>query len=147
MNFQTDFKILERVGQPAKVVAYPDGTRLLVLPYGGRVLGLYSAKSKANFYWTSSPFATVKDARKFFAGDGWPNSGGDRTWLGPEVDFFLPDFPKTDCYIQQRALDPGHYQVRETSGDLQLVNRLTVHASRFKTDLALRITKSFSPRS
>jgi hypothetical protein len=137
--------ILKRVGQPAKVAAYSDGTRLLVLPYGGRVLGLYTAKSELNFYWTSPALATMENSRKFFAADGWPNSGGDRTWLGPEVDFFLPDFPKTDCYVQQRALDPGHYQVVETGGGLQLVNRLTVHASRFKADLNLRITKSFAP--
>jgi hypothetical protein len=137
--------ILKRVGQPAKVAAYSDGTRLLVLPYGGRVLGLYTAKSELNFYWSSLALATAEGARKFFAADEWPNSGGDRTWIGPEVDFFLPDFPKTDCYCQQRALDPGHYQVVETGGGLQLVNRFTVHASRFKADLNLRITKSFAP--
>jgi hypothetical protein len=118
---------------------------LLVLPYGGRVLGLYTAKSESNFYWTSPALATMAGARKFFAVQGWPNSGGDRTWLAPEVDFFLPDFPKTDCYVQQRALDPGDYQVVETGGSLQLINRLTVHASRFKTVLKLRITKSFAP--
>jgi hypothetical protein len=137
--------VLKKVGKPTRVFKSPDGTRVLVLPYGGRVLGLFSPQSEENFYWTHSALESVETARTFYASDRWHNSGGDRTWLAPEVDLFFPNFPKLDRYFQQRSLDPGSYRVVETNGGFKLVNRLTVHLSRAHRNASLRITKSFGP--
>ncbi len=137
--------ILKKAGQPTRVYRSPDGTRVLVLPHGGRVLGLFAPGSEQNFYWTNSALGAPETARAFFAGDQWHNSGGDRTWLAPEADLFFPNFPKLDRYFQQRSLDPGHYQVVEEGRGFRLVNRLTVDLSRLKRKAALRITKSFGP--
>ena len=118
--------VLDKVGKPTRRFTSADGTRVLVLPYGGRVLGLFSPQSEENFYWTHPALAAVRTARTFYASDQWHNSGGDRTWLAPEVDLFFPRFPKRDQYFQQRSLDPGNYRVRAANGGLTLVNRLTV---------------------
>ena len=45
---------LSQVGKTPHVYHSPDGTDVLVLPYGGRVLGLYSPESDTNFFWTTS---------------------------------------------------------------------------------------------
>jgi hypothetical protein len=137
--------ILKQVGKPTRVFKSPDGTRVLVLPYGGRALGLFSPQSEENFYWTHSALESVATARAFYASDQWHNSGGDRTWLAPEVDLFFPNYPKLDRYFQQRSLDPGNYRVVETNGGFQLVNRLTVRLARAQKNATLRITKSFGP--
>ena len=137
--------VLKKVGRPTRVFKSPDGTRVLVLPYGGRVLGLFSPRSEVNFYWTNTALESPAKAREFYATEQWHNSGGDRTWLAPEVDLFFPNFPKLEGYFQQRSLDPGDYTVVETSAGFQVVNRLTVRLSRLKTNVTLRITKSFGP--
>jgi len=134
-----------QIGKPTRVFQSPDGTRVLVLPYGGRVLGLFSPQNEENFYWTHSALKSVETARSFYAGDQWHNSGGDRTWLAPEVDLFFPNFPKLDRYFQQRSLDPGNYQVVEADGGFRLVNRLTVSLSRLGRKVTLKMTKSFGP--
>jgi len=135
--------VLKKVGKPTRVFKGPDGTRVLVLPYGGRVLGLFSPQSEENFYWTHSALESVETARAFYGSDQWHNSGGDRTWLAPEVDLFFPNFPKLEGYFQQRSLDPGNYRFVETNDGFKLVNRLTVHLSRVRKNATLRITKSF----
>ena len=137
--------VLRKVGKATKLYHTPDGTRVLVLPYGGRVLGLFSANSHENFYWTHTALETVQAAREFYASDQWHNSGGDRTWLAPEVDLFFPNYPNLDKYFQQRSLDPGSHQVVETRNGINLVNRFTVNFSRSKKNLSLKITKSFGP--
>lgn len=137
--------VLGKVGKKSKVYTTSDGTRVLVLPYGGRVLGLFSAKSEENFYWTNTALESVKMARQFYAGDQWQNSGGDRTWLAPEADLFFPQFPKLDKYYQPRSLDPGHYKVVEAKNGFRLVNRLVVKFRRSGKDLRLKITKGFGP--
>src|SRR5512136_536134 len=114
--------VLKKAGKPTRIFKCPDGTRVLVLPYGGRVLGIFSPQSEENFYWTHSALESVETARAFYASDQWHNSGGDRTWLAPEVDLFFPNYPKLDRYYQQRSLDPGNYRVVEQDGGFKLVN-------------------------
>ena len=138
-------KTLSSVGKPTELYQSPDGTRVLILPHGGRILGLYSAESGENFLWVHSALASVESARAFYAGDQWHNSGGDRTWLAPEVDIFFPNFPKLDKYWQPRELDPGNYNVVRTEDGIRLVNRLALTLSRSKQTVELEMTKSVTP--
>jgi len=136
---------LHAAGKATHVVENPDGSRVLLLPYGGRVLGVFAPGSDENFYWTHTALETAESARAFYASDVWQNSGGDRTWLAPEVDLFFPNFPDMNTYWQPRELDPGNYQVVQTDKGLQLSNRLTVTLSRTKQRVELEIVKSVSP--
>ncbi len=142
---KTIASILRKAGKPPTIMRTPDGTRLLILPYGGRLLGLYSKQSEENFYWTNEALKNAESARTFFDGDQWKNSGGDRTWLAPEADLFFPHFPKRDVYFQQRSLDPGSYHISASKNGVTLVNDLAVHFSRSNVNADLRITKSFRP--
>lgn len=137
--------VLKKAGKPTQVFESQDGTRVLILPYGGRVLGLFAPQSEENFYWTHPALESVGTTCAFYGSDQWHNSGGDRTWLAPEVDLFFPHFPKLDGYFQQPSLDPGNHRVVATRGGFKLVNRLTVNLSRARRNASLKITKSFGP--
>ena len=107
---------LKAVGKSAELYQTDDGTRLLILPYGGRILGVFAPGSEENFLWTNSALNNAESARSYYASDDWQNSGGDRTWLAPEVEFFFPKFPNIDIagYWQPRSLDPGNYELTKT---------------------------------
>jgi|GEM_PF-232445 len=138
-------EVLKAAGKPTQAATTPDGTTVLLLPYGGRVLGVYAAGSDENFYWTHTALESAESAKAFYASKDWHNSGGDRTWLAPEVDIFLPNYPSKEGYFQPRELDPGNYQVVQADGGIKLVNRLTVNLGRSKQKLGLEITKSIGP--
>ncbi|MGB9196966.1 MAG: DUF6786 family protein [Terriglobales bacterium] len=137
---------LRAAGKPTELYTTDDGTRLLILPYGGRILGVFAPGSEENFLWTNSALDSVESARAYYGSDDWQNSGGDRTWLAPEVDFFFPKFPNIDIsgYWQPRSLDPGNYQLTKTVQSLKLTNRLNLDAFRSRKRLELEITKSFA---
>ena len=137
--------VLKQVDKPVETVTNPDGSVVLLLPYGGRVLGVYAPGSQENFYWTNTALNSAETARKFYGSKEWQNSGGDRTWLAPEVDVFFPNFPNKDVYSQPRELDPGNYKVEKTDKGLRLVNRLSVTLSRSKTKVELEMAKSVGP--
>ncbi|HUZ47921.1 MAG TPA: DUF6786 family protein [Terriglobia bacterium] len=136
---------LREAGKPTEVFQSSDGSTALILPYGARILGLFSPGSQENFYWTHPALDSPETARAFYAGEQWHNSGGDRTWLAPEIDFFFPDFPSLDRYWQQRELDPGHYQVVRKDGGLELVNEFSATVSRTKQQVAMRLSKALNP--
>jgi hypothetical protein len=138
-------KALRAVGEPAELIACPDGATALVLPHGGRILGLYTPDSDENFLWTNPALQGAASAKAFLGSGQWHNSGGDRTWLAPEVDFFFPDFPDLKVYHQPRQLDPGKHKCRRTGAALQLQTRLTLRSYRTKQDIGVRITKCVEP--
>jgi hypothetical protein len=142
---QTLIDTLSGAGKPYRLHENPDGSTVLVLLHGGRVLGLFAPQSEENFYWTHPALQSAESAAEFYRGDQWHNSGGDRTWLAPEVDFFFPNFPKTDVYFQPRGLDPGDYRLVEDGAGERLVNRATLLLSRSKAEVELEITKSIGP--
>ena len=135
---------LNSVGKSTELYQTEDGTRVLILPYGGRILGVFAPGSDQNFLWTNSVLNSVESARAYYASDDWQNSGGDRTWLAPELDFFFPRFPNIDIagYWQPRGLDPGNYQLTKTTQGIKLTNRLQIDAFRSRKRISLEITKS-----
>ncbi len=137
---------LKAVGKATELHRTEDGTQVLVLPYGGRILGVYPPGSEENFLWTNSVLNNVETARAYYASEDWQNSGGDRTWLTPEVDFFFPKFPNIEIagYWQPRALDPGNYELTKSNDGITLTNRLTLDAFRSRKQVKLEITKSIA---
>ena len=135
---------LKAVGKSTELHQTNDGTRLLILPYGGRILGMFAPGSEENFLWTNSVLNSAETARAYYASDDWQNSGGDRTWLAPEVDFFFPKFPNIDIagYWQPRSLDPGNYEPTKVGQGVKLTNRLNIDAFRSRKRVELEITKS-----
>jgi hypothetical protein len=139
--------VLQAVGKETLTYESKDGTRVLILPYGGRVLGVFPKGSDQNFYWTNTALDAVETAKEFFESDDWKNSGGDRTWIAPEVDVFFPRFPDRSIYFQPRGLDPGTYRVERDGGRMTLINDLSLTLSRSNSAVDLRITKSFGSAS
>jgi hypothetical protein len=136
---------LLQVGKPAVVWTSPDGSRVVILPYGGRILGLYPWASDKNFFWTHTALRQPETARTFYESTEWHNSGGDRTWLSPEIDFFLPHYPSLDVYHQPREFDPGTYQLTLCDGMPVLENNFVSRLSRSKHTVHLKLTKRVTP--
>lgn len=135
--------VLSSINKETVLYQSPDGSRVLQLLHGGRILGLSSAVDDLNFYWTNPVLECADSARDFFSASDWHNSGGDRTWLAPEIDIFFPKFPNLDMstYWQPRELDPGNYALQSN----RMVNALTLVLSRSKQRIDLEISKWVGP--
>lgn len=118
------------------------GMGVLILPHGGRVLGLHSSFSNSNFLWTNPALIDVSSARQFFMSDDWHNSGGDRTWLSPELNFFFPKYPDTSYYVPPPQLDAATYDATTIGNEVKLHAALSMRFYRGGGDLPLRIVKS-----
>jgi hypothetical protein len=145
MNRSKLIETLDAIGKPTETWESTDGTKALVLPYGGRILGLFAPGDDESFFWSHPALSDTGTARAFYEGKQWHNSGGERTWLAPEVDFFFPEFPDLKTYFQQRELDPGRYEVSKKNGAFSWTNRATLTLSRSKRKVDLEITKSLTP--
>ncbi|HLA85769.1 MAG TPA: hypothetical protein VJL29_13345 [Thermoguttaceae bacterium] len=135
---------LAGAGKSSETLAMQDGTRLLLLPYGARILGLFAAEDEQNFFWTNPLLDNGETARELFASDGWHNTGGDRTWIAPELDTFYTDATFAQ-YWQPRPLDMSDYVMERVGGGCRLSREMTLHLARSNRDVGLRLTKWFGP--
>ena len=109
------------------------------------MLGLFAPGSEDNFFWTNPRDRNeAASATALFASDGWHNTGGDRTWIAPELDTFFTD-DKLERYWQPRKLDMSDYRVERTGGGCQFSREMTLHLARSNRDVDLRLTKWFGP--
>jgi hypothetical protein len=137
-------KALKEAGKSTELLAMPDGSRLLLLPYGARALALATAHDDESFFWFNPALERGDTARRLLEGPGWHNTGGDRTWVAPELDVFFPD-PASDRYVQPRALDMSDYAVKRVAGGVELSREMTLHLSRSGRDARLRLSKRYGP--
>ena len=137
-------QVLREAGKACEALTTADGSRLLLLPYGARVLGLYAADSPENFFWTNPAFERAETARALFAGDGWHNTGGDRTWIAPELDVFFTDAAHKH-YWQPRQLDMSAYEFDRTGGGCRFTREMALALARSGRQVRVRLTKWFGP--
>ena len=134
---------LKRSGRPVRRLDFSSGT-VVVLPQGGRVLGLFPRHAQAGFFWTHDALRSPSGIRKLYAESRWPNPGGDRTWLAPTTELFVSDLKRFwETWREPVAVDPGNYACLEKDGCLLLINRATLELRRRRQTLELEIEKSF----
>lgn len=137
--------VLKSIGRFTFRIHLGDGAQLLVLPHGGRALGLFTATDAPNFLWTNPDFADPGAARKIYGGE-WPNVGGDRTWISPEAEFFIRDIKNPmQSHRVPVELDPGSYVVETVGGNPRLVMTRRLHLLQSRISIFTRIIKWFAP--
>ncbi len=143
------FETLDGAGLGPHLSVSPDGSRILTLQHGGRILGLFAPGCERNFFWTNRAMSALETARDFAESREWHNSGGDRTWLAPEVDFFFPEYPSLEKYRPPHEFDPGDYSLEMAGGFARLVNRFRVRSQRqgrcFEVEIEKRISAAPNP--
>lgn len=134
-------RVLCAVGQATVLCELSDGSRLLLLPHGGRVIGLFPATSDENFLWTNPALDSALSAAELFGSKEWRNTGGDRTWISPEIDVFCPRFPDTSYFRTPEELDSRDFAVE---ADGAFANRFTLELSRSHRVVEIGIRKWWS---
>ena len=62
--------------------------------------------------------------------EGWQNTGGDRTWLSPEIEVFFPDYPRCQRHVEPATLDAADYAVDVQDGGVTLARTMTLDFAR-----------------
>ena len=131
------YESLKQAGQEPVVL----DNKILVLPFAGRVLGLYPDGEK-NQFWVNESLSDGETAGSFFNGEGWLNIGGDRTWIAPEMETHTSDMEHYPDNIDvPKAVDPGSYMVKEAddkSITLESVMNVNFHQSMMLIKLNLK---------
>jgi hypothetical protein len=143
LNRQVISETLKQAGISSKSLIFAVGSELLLLPSGGRVLGLFPSANEDSFFWMHPALASAESTRALFSSEDWCNPGGDRTWLAPEIDVFFPAFPDTNVYHVPKEIDPGTYGITGADSKWEFQNKFRIQLSRSREWVSGVISKSW----
>ena len=135
---QTLLQTLQNDGQTVHELRDVNGGSgsILIMQHGGRILGMYTHDEAENMLWVNPKLYQPETAHATLNDAWWPNTGGNRIWLGPEVDL---NVMPTGQYGVPRALDPGQYasSVSEQQARLDLSTKVNLFRSGAQCDIQL----------
>lgn len=116
--------------------------RVLLLPFGGRILGLYPEGTR-NAFWVNPALKSPESAKAFLSASGWLNLGGDRTWISPEFETNIPDPSRSaESYDVPKPVDPANYSVVAQDNDsVKLFTPINVFFHRSRCTVSLDLSK------
>lgn len=115
--------------------------QILFLYSGGRILGLYPNKLDDNFFWVNPLLFEIETSKRLFAGAEWVNTGGDRTWIAPEKDYFFPEYPDFECHCVPFQIDPGDFKSIHISNGIKVINEGVINSYKTNTKVKIKYTK------
>ena len=136
---------LENLGKQTQSITWNDGSRLLFLPYGGRLLGLFPDRSDTNFFWVNQKLNSESQISEVFQENSWHNTGGERTWIAPELDIFFPDYPRCQTHWEPPQLDAVDYCFEHEAQKASLSRRMEIFLAREKRAVEVFLQKEYSP--
>lgn len=84
--------------------------RVIISLRGGRIFGPFLNEDDESMLWVNSAFSTSQEFQAFIKDDNW-NLGGERVYLGPELQYSVPDRNRFwETYALSPQVDPGHYK-------------------------------------
>lgn len=96
-------ELSNRIGEYAETVEiHSERASILVLLYGGRVLGVDIGKG--NLLWVNPNIDDVLKKREW-------NTGGIRTWISPERTYFYDDPEEFKGWRCPKGIDPANFKI------------------------------------
>jgi hypothetical protein len=140
MSLEETVKSLTSLGVAFKALQTGTDGAALVLPEYGRVLGLWPYWRGENAFWVNPRFfQTLQIGAKQTE---WVNPGGDRMYLCPESEFFIPDEAHpAETYAIPQALDPGSFAASFDKESFELENHGDLWAHRSQTRIGFRLAR------
>lgn len=135
---------------PHRRIPVGPGAVIVVSSYGSRVYGPFFDEG-ASESWVPASFVDADAFADLHRSGAW-NVGGDRVWIGPEIEFMIPDRDRYwDTYDMPAALDPGTHVLTGDRGEAvmrrhtRMQPRLTTDAGLSSIDLSIRVRAAHDP--
>ncbi|QGQ99696.1 hypothetical protein EHS13_34965 [Paenibacillus psychroresistens] len=127
-------QMLEALNEKFAVIGSLDAGQMVILERGSRVIELKAPNHDESAFWTNL---------SAIAEEQW-NVGGDRTWISPELDYFIDASGEYDI---PKQLDPGSYWMGDASDSDKTTTQqaFMVRNSRTNQNIHLKMHKQYSP--
>ncbi|MCC8024530.1 MAG: hypothetical protein LIP16_04405 [Clostridium sp.] len=143
-------KTFDYCGLKYEVLELGEGWKLVVAQHGGHVFGPFSERYPEGIFWMPESVKDPDSYKKLVDSRDW-NTGGDRVWVAPEIQFNIKDRKRyRETLDTPKTIDPGDFSMERSknavilrqSMDLESYNTVT---GRIHVELVRTIHKALNP--
>jgi hypothetical protein len=117
VTFSQVFDALEKNGQTCATLTLQNDVTVVISERGGRILGPFLTPDSGSIFWLNRAFANTASFADFLDSGDW-NLGGERIWIGPEIQYSVRDRSDFWGSIQTpKQIDPGQYVLDQPKPD------------------------------
>lgn len=126
-----------------------DESLLLISERGARIYGPFLSVDSPSANWLPNAFCDPDAFTEFIRSEHW-NIGGERVWVGPEIQFMIPDRSNYwESYDLPTSMDPGvHEWASDTSAELRrgmTLRGFTLATGETKLEMILDVETASNP--
>jgi hypothetical protein len=142
-SYRTAVQRLDEHGIGHRTVVLQDSSLLLISQRGARLYGPFRSETDASENWMPEAFRSAEAFAALITSQHW-NIGGERVWIGPEIQYMIP--VRSDywgSYDLPAAMDPGEHSWEAGDGGDTLTRRNTLQGYNLgsgQVDLDVRIS-------
>lgn len=149
-SYQTVLARLDEQGITHRTLVLEDSSLLLVSQRGARLYGPFPSESEGSENWMPDAFGSAEDFAALMESGHW-NVGGERVWIGPEIQYMIPD--RSDywgSYDLPQSMDPGEHTWEGGEDDCVLTRRSSLAgynlgSGQVELDVRIGVTAAANP--
>ncbi|MFT4107313.1 MAG: hypothetical protein QM657_16280 [Lacrimispora sp.] len=97
-----------------------DGWKLVITQQGGHVFGPFSDRYPEGIFWIPESIHSPDSYKKLVDSQVW-NTGGDRVWVAPEIQFNIMDRKHfRETLKTPKTIDPGEFSMEHSGNTVVL---------------------------
>ncbi len=107
-----------------EILEIGEGWNIVISQHGGHVFGPFSQQYPEGVFWIPEAVKMPKEYQKLIDGKIW-NTGGDRVWIGPEIQFNIKDRTRfRETLDTPKTIDPGIFRMERRGECVTLMQSL-----------------------
>lgn len=119
---------LDENGLKYQILNLQDNAYAIIIERGGHIFGPFIRKNGESLFWMNPVFADKDKFVQFLSENNW-NTGGDRNWIAPEIQFITMDRADPHKVSIPPQMDPGEYLFEDShSNEIKLKVDMTLEA-------------------
>ena len=128
MTMQAILDVFAHCGLPCEVLEIGEGWQIIVTQHGGHVFGPFSEAYPEGVFWLPESIRDKEVYKKLVDERIW-NTGGDRMWIAPEIQFNIKDRSRfRETLDQPKTMDPGCFTMRREGERVYLFQSLDLES-------------------
>ena len=115
-------------GMRYEVMEIGEGWKIVVSRHGGHVFGPFSEQYTDGLFWIPESVKNPAEYKKLIENQIW-NTGGDRVWIAPEIQFNIRDrYRFRETLDTPKTIDPGEFSMKRDGESIILKQSLDLES-------------------
>lgn len=128
MTIQNILEVFEHCGMRWEVLDIGDGWQIVVTEHGGHVFGPFCDTYPEGVFWIPEFIRNENAYKQLITERNW-NTGGDRIWIAPEIQFNIKNRSRfRETLEQPKSMDPGFFAMHRKGNQIHLEQNLDMES-------------------